>query len=166
MVLFEGTNLSEGRGTARPFQFIGSPAIKDGQEYKNRVENLLGEKPEGLFLRPTTFQPTFHKWQGEICHGLDLVVTNHQKIRSFKLALAMLRAGIELMDDAFRWAQPPYEYNEKDLPINLLLGDMRADQKLMDESFSCHDLYWQRGMESYLSAVKDTLYYPREMKCN
>jgi uncharacterized protein YbbC (DUF1343 family) len=166
MVLFEGTNISEGRGTARPFQLIGAPAIKDGRHLKDLTLSLLGESPEGVFLRPTTFQPTFHKWQGEVCHGLDIIVTEPAKIRSFELALALIRASIELMGSDFQWAQPPYEYNDTELPINLLIGHLQADKQFTGDSFSISDDFWREGQDTYLAGVQRFLHYDRKLSLN
>lgn len=164
MVLFEGTNISEGRGTTRPFQFIGAPAIKHSRQYIERVIEILGGPPTGLFMRATSFQPTFHKWKNEECYGVDLIVTDPKLLRTFKLGLAMIRAGIEMMDREFKWAQPPYEYNYTDLPIDLLLGKKFLSKELENSKFSVQDSIWMEGIDAYLEQAGRIQYYDRNLK--
>ncbi len=70
MVVFEGTNISEGRGTTLPFLYIGAPFYK-AEELVARTKEYLGGEPPGLVLRPASFQPSFQKWAGQPCEGLN-----------------------------------------------------------------------------------------------
>lgn len=115
-VLLEGTSLSEGRGTTTPFEQWGAPWVDP-----NALREALGEVP-GAALRPVSFEPTFQKWQGETCLGLFVHVTDAATFRSYRMTLRLLRALRELHGDALRWNDPPYEYEERLQPIDILAG--------------------------------------------
>lgn len=118
MCLLEGTNLSEGRGTTRPFEIFGAPFIKP-----ESLISLLGKYHlPGVVFRPLHFQPTFQKHAGTLCGGAQLHITDRNKIRPFKTAVAILQAVHALYPKAFAWKMPPYEYEEKLLPIDILSG--------------------------------------------
>ncbi len=161
-VLLEGTNVSEGRGTCLPFQFCGAPYVKNSKALCERIKEIYGHPLEGVFLRPASFEPTWNKWQGQACQGLQLHRTSGWTAPTFRLGLAILRAFVELGDD-FAWAQPPYEYDFENLPINLILGSLLADKQLKESSFSCDDLFWQAGLGDYIRSVSDSLLYPRTL---
>lgn len=163
MVIFEGTNLSEGRGTTLPFQLIGAPYIKDGSLYKQRILNFF--KAEGVYLRPVEFMPTFHKWKGEVCHGVQVHVINPTKICSYKLALAMVRAAIEIGGENFAWKQPPYEYDRVNLPIKLIFGIENVDQEFKSNNFNVLDACWSAGIKEYKDSSLRFIRYKRDMRC-
>ena len=117
MVLFEGTLLSEGRGTTRPFEFFGAPWL-DPEKLAEAVQGL----GEGLALRPCHFEPTFQKHQGEVCGGAQLHVTSRERVRSVRAAAALLAACRSVGPDPFPWRPPPYEYEETLMPIDILWG--------------------------------------------
>ena len=165
LVILEGTNISEGRGTGLPFQFVGAPYIKRSADLVKRVIHLLGlapgQHPPGLFLRAASFEPTSGKWMKRLCNGIQVHVVEPSKVRSFDLALALVRACIELSEGAFAWKDPPYEYDLVTLPMKLIIGSQRADQKFLDERFSLDDPFWQSGIQDFASEVQDSLIYPR-----
>ena len=120
-VLFEGTMLSEGRGTTRPFELIGAPWI-DGDALAGAM-NARGLP--GVHFRATFFEPTFQKHATKTCGGCQPHVTDRQ-------AFLPVRTAVELIDEfrrqnpkAFAWRQPPYEYEHERLPIDLLYGSDR-----------------------------------------
>jgi uncharacterized protein YbbC (DUF1343 family) len=162
-VIFEGTNISEGRGTGLPFQFIGAPYIPDGRVFKDRVKSLLGGSMPGVFLRECQFEPTSQKWAGQTCSGIQIHVTDKSKIRSLDLSIALVRAAIELGDGQFRWKEPPYEYDYQTLPIKLIYGSRKTDTKFMATDFSLSDPFWHEGIEAYVERAKDILLYPRKL---
>ena len=125
-VLLEGTNLSEGRGTTRPFELFGAPFV-DPFEVKTALKRY--DLP-GVFLRETWFQPTFHKWAGEVCGGFQLHVTDRQAFKPYFTTLAILQVVLQLYPDRFHWRQPPYEYEYDRLPIDLLTGDPKIREGL------------------------------------
>ena len=125
-VIWEGTSISEGRGTTRPFQLWGAPFI-DAELVK--VE-ALKRGVEGAFLRPAAFEPTFHKFQGLLCHGLEIHPVEPRIFKPYLTSLTLLEIVLELYPDQFAWKQPPYEYEYERLPIDLILGDQSMREGL------------------------------------
>lgn len=118
MVLFEGTNLSEGRGTTRPFELVGAPYLNP-----ERIARAVApEHLPGVRLRPCWFEPTFQKHKGVRCGGVQLHVTDRAAFRPVTTAVALLKAAKEQAPDAFNWRPPPYEYEEVLMPIDVLWG--------------------------------------------
>lgn len=159
-VLFEGTNVSEGRGTGLPFQFLGAPYITDERVLTKRVRELYGKGDE-IYLRETQFKPTSQKWADTLCMGFQIHVLDPLKLRSFDLGLACLRAFIELGGDKFKWKQPPYEYDYKTLPIKLILGSHDVVENITSSSFNIRDEFWSAGIKDYITRVSDSFIYPR-----
>jgi len=118
MVLLEGTNLSEGRGTTIPFEVVGAPYL----DAKAFCENLGGFDLPGVVFRPVQLKPTFDKWAGEICDGAVLHVLDETAFRPYRTTVAILAAANRLAPDAFKWRPPPYEYEETLPPIDILSG--------------------------------------------
>jgi uncharacterized protein YbbC (DUF1343 family) len=118
MCLLEATNLSEGRGTTRPFEIFGAPFV-DPDILRGRLDGL---KLRGVLFRPLYFLPTFHKHAGKLCGGAQIHVTDRTRFRPFKTAVGILKALFELYPGEFRWKNPPYEYEDKLLPIDILCG--------------------------------------------
>src|SRR5207249_4053634 len=118
-VLLEGTNLSEWRGTTRPFEIFGAPFLDLG-EIRRRFEK---RRLPGLVLRDHAFEPTFHKWAGQVCQGLQIQVTDAAAYRPYLTTLALLQDIITCHRDRFEWKKPPYEYVTDKPPIDVLTGD-------------------------------------------
>lgn len=118
MCLFEATNLSEGRGTTRPFEIFGAPFM----DPDILVKRLTAFKLPGTVFRPMYFQPTFQKHAGNLCGGAQIHVTNREKFRPFLTGAAIIKAVHELYPGHFEWKQPPYEYVTDKLPIDILAG--------------------------------------------
>jgi uncharacterized protein YbbC (DUF1343 family) len=118
MCLLEGTNISEGRGTTRPFELFGAPFI-DAETLTRELNQL--ELP-GVHFRENWFQPTFHKFAGEICAGAQLHVTDRNLFTSYRTGIEIIRTIRRMYHDSFLWKQPPYEYEYERLPIEVLLG--------------------------------------------
>ena len=116
--LVEGTNLSEGRGTTRPFEWIGAPWL-DAHRYAAALE---AERLPGVRFRPARFRPTFHKWAGRLCGGVQVHVTDPDRFRPFLTGLALLAGARRLAPRRFAWRRPPYEYERRRLPIDVLCG--------------------------------------------
>jgi uncharacterized protein YbbC (DUF1343 family) len=116
MCLLEGTNISEGRGTTRPFEIFGAPFIR-GEEFRSELNAL---RLPGVFFRETYFQPTFQKFAGELCTGAQLHITDRDAFQPFQTGVEIIRRLRKLKE--FAWKQPPYEYETEKLPIEILLG--------------------------------------------
>ena len=118
MCLLEGTNLSEGRGTTRPFELFGAPFI-DGRalaaSYADPISRACG-------FRPCTIEPTFHKFAGQRCGAVQLHVTDRRAFQSYRTGLAVLVAVKRLWPEAFAWRTEPYEFRDDVPAIDLLTG--------------------------------------------
>ncbi len=120
--LLEGTNLSEGRGTTRPFELFGAPFI-DSERFVNHLKECF--RLPGVAFRPVSFLPGFQKYAGRLCGGAQVHVTSPDIFKPFKTSVAVLKAARELYPAKFRWKQPPYEYEKKKMPIDILAGSDR-----------------------------------------
>ena len=120
-VLFEGTTLSEGRGTNRPFEFIGAPWI-DGDRFAAEMNR---RKLPGVYFRPVFFEPTFHKQAGKTCGGCQVHVTDRSTYRSMRVAVDMLEEFRKEAPGQTIWRDPPYEYETVKPPIDILYGSDR-----------------------------------------
>jgi uncharacterized protein YbbC (DUF1343 family) len=118
-VLVEGTCLSEGRGTTRPFEMIGAPFIHS-RGYASRLNAL---NLPGVWFRPAYFQPTFQKWAGEICGGIQIHVKDREVFEPYLTGIAVLSVARALYPENFKWRNPPYEYENDKMPIEILYGN-------------------------------------------
>jgi uncharacterized protein YbbC (DUF1343 family) len=118
MCLLEGTNLSEGRGTTRPFELFGAPFI-DG---RHLAAELGRYDLRGVHFRPCVFEPTFHKFARQRCGAVQLHVTDRQAFNAYRTGLAVLVAVKTLWPDAFAWRTQPYEFRADVPAIDLLTG--------------------------------------------
>jgi uncharacterized protein YbbC (DUF1343 family) len=125
-VIWEGTNLSEGRGTCRPFEIFGAPFLDTGLI----SQSLPPQARAGCLLQEVLFRPTFHKWEGEICRGFMIHILDHRLYRPYFSALVLLKAILELHKEQFAWKKPPYEYEYDQMPIDLILGDSSLKIKI------------------------------------
>lgn len=121
MCLLEGTILSEGRGTTRPFEIFGAPFI----EPEKLVKRLNDFRLKGVFFRPLYFNPTFNKFSGKLCGGAQIHVIDREEFKPFKTAIAILLAVKELYPEVNLWREPPYEYEFEKLPFDILIGSDR-----------------------------------------
>jgi uncharacterized protein YbbC (DUF1343 family) len=126
MCLLEATNLSEGRGTTRPFEIFGAPFI----EADILVKRLKESRLPGVIFRPLHFLPTFQKHVGRLCGGAQIHVLDRKHFKPFKTAAAVLKSVRELYPKDFSWNQPPYEYEEELLPIDILAGTDRLRKEI------------------------------------
>jgi uncharacterized protein YbbC (DUF1343 family) len=118
--LFEATNLSEGRGTTRPFEIVGAPFL-DGYAWAEALDQLAGALP-GVRFRPLSFRPTFHKFGGRSCGGVQLHVTDAGAFRPYLTGIALLATARRLASAEFRWRTEPYEFVADRAAIDLLTG--------------------------------------------
>ena len=154
MVLLEGTNLSEGRGTTRPFELFGAPFL-DPYELTRQLDRML---LQGVRFRPCHFEPTFQKYAGERCGGAQLHVLDRQAFRPVETAVSILHAVRQLAPSEFAWRPPPYEYEAEKMPIDILWGSdalrvaidagVSAGEILEQASTDVHD--FERLVDSFL----------------
>jgi len=133
-VLFEGTLLSEGRGTTRPFELVGAPNI-DADKFAMAMNEL---RLPGVYFRPTCFQPTFQKHAKQTCGGCQIHVIDREAFRPVITGVALISMFRQCDPGAFVWRPPPYEYEHHKLPIDILAGtdalrtDIEANTPLRD----------------------------------
>ncbi|WP_028315882.1 exo-beta-N-acetylmuramidase NamZ family protein [Desulfatibacillum aliphaticivorans] len=155
-VILEGTNVSEGRGTTRPFEVFGAPYI----DPKEVMEVLRPKGVPGAILRPMAFEPLFNKWAGELCRGFQIHVTDRRTFQPYLTSLRLISALIKLYPDDFKWKQPPYEYEYERLPMDLILGDKEIREALENGAspFELEEA-WQDELDAFIkTASKYHLY--------
>ena len=127
MCLLEGTNLSEGRGTTRPFELFGAPWLNSDQ----LVETLRQEKLPGVMFRPVQFIPTWDKHAKARCHGVEIHVSNPEAFRPFRTGIACISAARSQNPARFCWRTEPYEFISGILAFDLLCGSSREREAIM-----------------------------------
>jgi len=145
-VLWEGTNVSEGRGTTQPFELVGAPFM----DVQKILPYLIKAKLPGVVFRPAVFEPTSNKWQQTACYGFQLHVTDPQRYRPYATSLHLLQAVILHHREQFEWKAPPYEYEFEKMPIDLIIGDRTIRERIekldrLDEI----EASWQVGLNQY-----------------
>jgi len=124
-VIFEGTNISEGRGTTLPFEQFGAPFL-DIVKIKAEAEKMI----KGACLRPVNFEPTSGKWQGKVCKGFQIHITSIEEFKPYFSSLILMQLIIKHHTDEFNFTGPPYEYELEKMPIDLILGSKSLRKKL------------------------------------
>jgi uncharacterized protein YbbC (DUF1343 family) len=133
--LYEGTNLSEGRGTTRPFETVGHPQLQPDHLVKRLREFDL----KGVAFLPMQFKPTFHKYANQNCGGCFIVPTSRSEFRPVRVGLAVLMACRELLGDQFHWRTERYEFVDHIPAIDLLFGSDRV-RKQIDSQISFEEI--------------------------
>jgi uncharacterized protein YbbC (DUF1343 family) len=118
LCLIEGTELSEGRGTTRPFEIVGAPYI-DGPRLQAELDRC--DLP-GARFRPLTFRPTFHKFAGAVCGGIQIHVADRRSFRPYRTGVAILHCVRRLWPTEFAWRRRRYEFVSDKPAIDLLAG--------------------------------------------
>jgi len=135
MCLLEGTNLSEGRGTTRPFELFGAPWL-DAEELAGA---LSAQRLPGVRFRPVRFVPTWDKHAGKRCHGVELFVFDPEAFRPFRTGMACVAAARAQDPKRFRWRTEPYEFVEGIPAFDLLCGSDR-ERKAIERGLGWRDL--------------------------
>ena len=151
MCLLEGTNISEGRGTTRPFEIFGAPFI-DPELLTNKLKEI---RLPGVVFRPLHFLPTFQKHAGRLCGGAQIHLTDREKFRPFKTAAAILKTVHDLYPRKFRWNRPPYEYEKHLLPIDILAGTDRFRNDIEDgASIDTMERWWNDELHDFNRKIR------------
>ena len=155
-VYFEGTQISEGRGTTRPFEMIGASFI-DSVVFADALTLL--ELP-GVIFRPIKFLPTFQKEAGKSCGGAFLHITNRQEFKPVLTGLAMIKTLFDLYPNDFKWKNPPYEYVFDRNPFDVIAGTTKI-RELFEQGGSLEDLksLCSFGVEEFLGIREKYLLY-------
>ncbi|MBM3543476.1 MAG: DUF1343 domain-containing protein [Alphaproteobacteria bacterium] len=155
-VLFEGTMLSEGRGTTRPFELIGAPWL-DGEALAARM-NALGLS--GVHFRPAIFEPTFQKHANETCGGCQIHVTDREIFAPVAAGAALLRECHGSAPKHFKWRDPPYEYEHDKMPIDILAGSPQLREQIERQTPLAEiAASWREGETAFEAARKPYLLY-------
>lgn len=125
-VHLEGTQMSEGRGTTRPFELVGAPYI-NADKYASSL-NSLGLP--GVYFRSCVFLPTFQKHGGKACGGVQIHVTNRQEFQPALAGIAVVKTAFDMYGDQFRWKDPPYEYEYEKNPFDVISGTSKVRQAI------------------------------------
>lgn len=155
-VLLEGTTLSEGRGTTRPFELFGAPWL-DGAILTRK---LTARGLPGVVFRPVRFEPTFQKHAGRPCGGCQMHVVDRTAFTPVVTAVAILQSARALEPELFGWRQPPYEYETVKLPIDILAGTdtLRRDVE-MRRTLAAMVAEWRDDLEEFLRVRERYLIY-------
>jgi uncharacterized protein YbbC (DUF1343 family) len=127
-VLWEGTNVSEGRGTTQPFEVFGAPFLDVARLSKRLATYDL----RGVHFRPVAFEPTSNKWQGHLCYGFQLHVTEPKLYKPYITTLSLIQTIFSLHAKAIQWKQPPYEYEFEKLAFDVITGDPAVRMAIQD----------------------------------
>jgi uncharacterized protein YbbC (DUF1343 family) len=155
-VLFEGTQLSEGRGTTRPFELLGAPWI-DAERFSAGLNAL---QIAGVHYRPVMFEPTFHKFARQACGGCQIHVTDRRAFRPVLAAVAVLAACHRADPARFAWREPPYEYEHAKIPIDILAGSP-ALRTQIEAGTPAREIAagWQEAVAAFEPARRSSLLY-------
>jgi uncharacterized protein YbbC (DUF1343 family) len=156
MCLLEGTNISEGRGTTRPFELFGAPWIDPFR----LVQTLKKRAISGAAFRPTYFMPTFHKYRGIMCGGAHLYITNKKRFNPVSAGLQIIKTVRDLYPRRFAWRQPPYEFEKKRMPFDILIGNSWI-RTAIEHGASIAELErrWQSDLQAFKKKRKKYLLY-------
>ncbi|PID55728.1 hypothetical protein CSB45_14625 [candidate division KSB3 bacterium] len=155
-VIWEGTTLSEGRGTTLPFELVGAPYL-DVDKILARLETTA---LPGCLLRPVVFEPTSGKYCGTPCRGFQLHVTDTTTFRPYRTSLALLQAVFLTHPEEFSYQTQPYEYEFEKLPMDLILGDKNLRCSLeAGVSVETLEAAWQPELTAFIEKRKNYLLY-------
>ena len=150
-VLLEGTNLSEGRGTTVPFECCGAPWIEPVR-FADRLDSV---QLDGVVFRPLRFRPTFDKYAGLSCGGVAIHISDASVFRAYDTSLAIIGCAAELYPQEFAWLPPPYEYETRRLPIDILSGSDSLRNTVRPGAT------WDREQIEGLSCVDEQVWWNR-----
>ena len=155
-VHFEGTQMSEGRGTTRPFELIGAPYI-DPDQYADYLNAL---QFEGVRFRACAFQPTFQKHARVTCGGVQIHVTDRNVFEPVSVGVAMVKAAHDLYPNDFRWKEPPYEYVYDKNPFDVISGTDKI-RKAFEQGIGLHELLssWKQPLQEFHEIRRAHLLY-------
>ncbi len=159
-VLIEALNISEGRGTTIPFELFGAPFI-DSDKLK---KNLDSRKITGCAFRTHSYIPAFHKFNGELCNGLQIHITNIDRFRPVATALEIFDAIIETSPHGtLRFNLPPYEYENNLMPLDILSGDSGMRESLSGRTEIRIEIErWESEIDEFRDEFRHIAFYPEE----
>ena len=155
-VLFEGTMLSEGRGTTRPFELLGLPGV-DAERFADRMNE---EAHPGVFFRPAVFEPTFQKHTRTTCGGCQIHVLDREAFRPVAVGVALIAQFRRASPATFAWRRPPYEYELEKEPFDILAGSAVLRMQI-EQGVSVADIAanWRADEEAFARLRQPFLLY-------
>jgi len=155
-VFVEGTRISEGRGTTRPFEINGAPYADSYQ----LAEFLNGFELPGVYFRPHSFLPTFQKHAGSLCHGVQIHALDRETFKPVITGIALIKAFHDLCPDDFQWQSPPYEYVHDRAPFDVIAGTTKLREQI-ESGVSIEEIAasWKVGEEEFAERRKPYLLY-------
>jgi uncharacterized protein YbbC (DUF1343 family) len=151
-VLWEGTNVSEGRGTTQPFELFGAPYI----ETEEVISFMGGNSIPGALLRETVFEPTSNKWKGQRCKGFQIHIIDPYRFKPYITTLKLIQAARLHHQEQFEWKPPPYEYEFERLPIDLIIGDTEIRRRI-EKLEAVEDIAesWRGDLEEFVEISRE-----------
>ena len=156
MCLFEGTSVSEGRGTTKPFEILGAPYI-DGYDWATETMKQPLDL-QGAALRPLTFVPKFQKWADRNCGGVQIHVTDPEAFNPYRWGLALICAASALYPERFGWRQESYEFVSDTPAIDLLYGSNNFRRIVETKKDSSSILGEVSAFEEHFNSIKPDLH--------
>lgn len=154
--LIEGTNLSEGRGTTRPFSLVGAPYI----EPDALCEELKNYEFPGILYKPIYFRPMFNKHKGKICGGIEIAVFDRDKFNSVRFYLFLISIVLRLYPEFFKWRCNTYEYRDDIPAFDMLIGSDTVRKNLeKGEEVDIIIAEWTNYENKYFSEIKKIMLY-------
>ena len=155
-VHFEGTQLSEGRGTTRPFELVGAPYV-DPEEYARRLNE---RELAGVYFRSCIFRPTFQKHAGISCGGVQIHVLDREKFEPVITGITMVKIAYDLYPDEFRWKEPPYEYVYDRNPFDVIAGTSKIREAMeAGNSIETLEESWNEELDTFRRVRENYLLY-------
>lgn len=155
-VMFEGTKVSEGRGTTRPFEIIGAPYI-DGDKFVDKLNEL---NLPGVVFRSTGFLPTFQKHKDDACSGVFIHVTNRDEFEPVLTGIALTKIIFEMYREKFEWKDTPYEYEFDRNPFDVIQGSTKI-REMIEAEKSLEEIkhFWQNDVKHFRDLREKYLLY-------
>ncbi len=155
-VHFEGTQMSEGRGTTRPFELIGAPYVVP-EHYAAELNAL---NLSGVFFRSCVFQPTFQKHGGVACGGVQIHVTERDTFEPVITGVGMVKTAHDMYPEDFRWKEPPYEYVFDRNPFDVISGTTKTREAIeRGSSLDSISEGWQHDLKLFKAVREQYLLY-------
>lgn len=155
-VYVEGTKISEGRGTTRPFEINGAP-YADAYQVAEYLNDL---RLPGVYFRPHSFLPTFQKHVGSLCQGVQIHVLDREVFKPVITGIALIKAFHDLYPNSFQWQSPPYEYVHDRLPFDVIAGTTKLREQI-ESGVSVQEIAasWGAGEKEFAERRKPYLLY-------
>jgi len=155
-VHLEGTQMSEGRGTTKPFELVGAPYI-DADRF---AQALNGLGLPGVYFRSCVFLPTFQKHGGQACGGVQIHVTNRETFKPAFSGIAVVKTAFDMYGDEFKWKTPPYEYEYDKNPFDVIAGTSKVREAIeRGDSLERIKESWQAPLADFAKLRGDFLLY-------